>query len=203
MFRQLAILASVVGGVAAIAPAAVIPSVTLSFQVDTTAKTWKVYGQTSPDTKGLASIYIDVTGTSGVSIVSSQVKAPQTPVYDVDSNFVGTAGFTSYRSNGVNGVGITAGQDPNASAELILLNYGVATPGLLAQGTYSGATGFLNANVHSGGFINVYPLTYTAGGSTTAATVVSSQVAVPEPTVMGLGMLGAGLLAMRRKRNIA
>jgi hypothetical protein len=129
---------------------------------------WEVYAQLSPgDNAGLASFALDVVGTSGISITSSQVRAPGA-LSSVDPLVV--SGFSYFRSDGDKGIGIFAAQPvittgTNQVLQGIGLSAGSADftstggqsiswgfPVLIAAGTYAnnGLGGEILARVHPG-----------------------------------------------------
>lgn len=146
----------VVAGTAPAAP----PDVILDFNVDPVAQTWQMFADVDADTDGLASFIIDVQGSHGVTVTESQLEVNPT--------------FWSFgRSDGVNGVGISASQETfTGDINDLQLSEGIGTPLLLASGTYSGTMGFLKAEVQPGGFFNVLPDGFVAGGATQAGHVI-------------------------------
>ena len=79
----------------------------------------------------------------------------------------------------------------------------MASPVLLATGTFGGLEGTLTAQVTPGFFFNVLPPTWTPGSNTVSATEVISDTVnvVPEPGTLLLAACGlVGLLLRPRGR---
>ncbi len=112
---------------------------------------------------GLDTFGIDVYGSDGVTVTGSTLMAPK--YYNPDLG--DWVGFTEFRSNGTSGMGITAGQktmytggnDPYRDA-LVIQDVGITAgsgggvswdaPALLAEGTYTGSTGYLHVTAFDG-----------------------------------------------------
>jgi hypothetical protein len=194
-------------------------TVTLSVQVSdafATSGTWEAYAQVfGTDNVGLASFNLDVTGSGGISITSSQVRAPAT-LSRIDP--FTSAGLSEIRRNGTNGLQITAAQpvftnEPNRVIEGIGLVPGSADftadgglsiswgmPALIASGTYSndGRGGSITAAVHPGSFFQLLAKVngdhwMGPGNVLNATTVAPGSIVTPVPEPTAAVVIGAGV----------
>jgi hypothetical protein len=99
---------------------------------------WQAFGQLSnnTDNDGLASLIVNVTGASGTSITGSTLNMPYGTHYynngGIQSELVG---FTEYRGNGANGIGILAGQKTVALGQVVLTDVGYSAGSSLGDET--------------------------------------------------------------------
>ena len=137
---------------------------------------WEVYGQldNNTDNDGLASLIIDVSPAGGeVAIASSQCDLPFGTHYYLDGLDVMSepVGFHQYRSDGLLGTGILAGQGTLQADSVVLVDVGFsagstagdetgqalgpetidwAAPVLIASGSFSGEYGYIDVAVGDG-----------------------------------------------------
>jgi len=199
--------------------------VTLDIQVDTNAMTWEVFAaitdatSTTPgrELQGIVGAEIDVIGSDGITVTGSVDEKvtgfaafgdAQTvpPPVGTGASLGGNYGFSLFPSSGVNGIGITGGQDtvgPNAST---LVHRGVGLfagvhpnvdggffPGaantnttwaanyLMASGTYSGTAGTLDAIGVGGNFSAIHAAIgdlWVGPGDVEAVSVVNAMVVI-------------------------
>ena len=174
-------------------------TVSLDLQLNKVAKTYEVFATIDGPSKGLASFSIDIVGAGGAAVTTSTLQVPR----PFDADLGEFTGFTLLRSNGATSgsgrTGVRASQDTTASdLAFLIFDVGSASPYLpvkLASGSYTGTLGTLTAKVTSGNFFNLFPVTYTLGSNTFAASSVAPAVAsVPEPST-------GALLAHRSDRS--
>lgn len=212
MMKKVLLSLIVVVAMAAVANASV---ATLSIEADQVAKTWNAYISV-PDTAGLSSFVIDVKGIGGVTVTGSGMLAEYSYVTNPVSGKMGMNGFNLSITEGVNGIGIGAGQvtaynsaggvNVPASDAWVIQNCGNSTPYLVASGTYSGDLGGLDVIVQPGSFVNTLNSgsPWTGPGHVSgASSVVPGHVdigVVPEPATLSLLVLsGVGMLIRRRR----
>ncbi|QEF98561.1 hypothetical protein Mal15_26130 [Stieleria maiorica] len=206
-------------------------TVQLSLLVDRSSQTWEAFLQVddpNQETLGLAGIQVDVVGSGGATITESSVRLPNpTETSDFMSFF--QKGFTSFRSNGASGIGISGAQDifntesstgsgrnsilegvgeiafsePNG----LLANWDVQAPVLIASGGYTGSVGTLTVN-GSPATTTLLPASLPPTGSliqTFSPAQVSGQSvsvsAVPEPSSAIFVLLAFSVGMMRRRKK--
>lgn len=178
--------------------------VTLDIQADLDDQTWQVFANVSDTCDGLASFYLDVYSSGGATVTGSTLVAARVwnpALNPPDGDF---EGWSLFRNHGTNGIGIRASQNTVANdINYLWLNEGIGTHLLLAAGTYGGKAGYLTAEVHPGGFFNVFPDGFVAGGSTVPATVESDTVFVPGPASVTAGLIGLSVVGsiLRRRKS--
>lgn len=135
---------------------------------------WQVFGSlnTNADNDGLASLIVDVTAWGSLTIGSSLCRLPAGTHYWLDGGVQSElVGFTEYRSNGVAGNGVRAGQRTVAADQVVLEDVGYlagsypgdqtgqglgplsidwSAPVLIASGTFTGQWGRISVNVGDG-----------------------------------------------------
>ena len=130
----------------------------LSLDVDPLDRTWVVSAQIDsdgdPSVVGIASGIVDVFGSGGLRVTDSTLEAPFSAAPDP------WAGFSWFRSDGTEGLGIIASQPtvypaPNNPLldALVLQNVGIGEPVVWASGTYNGNQGSLTATLGDGFFV--------------------------------------------------
>lgn len=193
---------------------------------------WQAWLSLDGGGAGLATFGIDVYGSDGITVSSSLNKAP----WYYDPNLFNVVGFTEYRSDGTNGVGIIADQkivygDAQDDAKDALVIQGVGhtagsaggiswgCPVLLAEGTYSGSTGYLHVReISEFGIYELAPFDYQTpswkgpgnvsriapdignlgGGQQPPPNLADLQI--PEPASI-VAFLGLGQMLLRKRRK--
>ena len=128
------------------------------------------------DSDGLAAFNVDVIGRNGLTVTDSEVTIDLPP-------------YVFNRSDGFSGIGISASQDATIP-QTFRLGDGLSEPILLATGAFEGDRGFLLAQLHEGGEVNVYPTGFMPGDAVVPTHTIpyydaDAAFIAPQPLLLG------------------
>lgn len=149
--------------------------VELILESDPFNKTWELFAQVY-DSDGLAAFNVDVIGRNGLTVTDSEVTIDLPP-------------YVFNRSDGFSGIGISASQDATIP-QTFRLGDGLSEPILLATGAFEGDRGFLLAQLHEGGEVNVYPTGFMPGDAVVPTHTIpyydaDAAFIAPQPLLLG------------------